>query len=177
MEIRDTKLKGVKLIIQDTLFEDHRGYYRELYSKKSYDNMLRVGAFVEDDISVSDSKGVLKGIHGDEGTWKLISCIAGKFYLVVVNCNRDHQQFGMWDSFILTPRNRVQVLVPPRFGNGHQALQDGTIFYYKQTSYYGDYEQITVAWHDPNLQIPWPINNPILSLRDSEGPFFKFESL
>jgi len=171
MEVKDTKLEGVKLIIQDAPFEDHRGYYRELYNKNKYGKHV----FVEDDISVSDSKGVLKGIHGDDVTWKLISCLAGKFYLVVVNCDRDHFQFGMWDSFILTPHNRIQVLVPPKFGNGHQALQDGTIFYYKQTSYYGVHEQFTVAWHDSQLQIAWPINNPILSLRDSEGPFFKFK--
>jgi len=175
MIVKNTKLSGVKLIIQDDIFEDHRGVYRELYNKSVYHVRTGVDAFVEDDISVSDSKGTLKGIHGDSGTYKLISCLAGKFYLVVVNCDNTSEQFGEWESFVLSSSNRVQVLVPPKYGNGHQTLVDNTIFHYKQTSYYGDYKQFTVAWNGI-LNIPWPIANPILSERDKNGPFLHIGS-
>jgi len=175
MIIKNTKLKGVKLILQDDTFEDHRGSYRALYNHALYQSLLKIPDFVEDDVSMSDSKGTLKGIHGDKGTWKLISCLAGKFYLVVVNCDSNNEQFGEWESFTLSSSNRVQILVPPKFGNGHQTLVDNTIFHYKQTSYYGDHKQFTVAWNGI-LNIPWPIAHPILSERDAKGPFFNFES-
>lgn len=172
MEIVKTRLKGVKLIITDPSFIDYRGFYREIYNKKLY-NALGDIEFVQDDISVSD-KNVLKGIHGDYGTWKLISCLQGKFYLVVVNCIREDPQFGKWQSFVLTANNNLQLLVPPMFGNGHLVLKDDTIFHYKQSTYYGDYKQFTVKWNDPELKIFWPMTNPILSLRDIEGPFEEF---
>ena len=91
--------------------------------------------FLQDDISVS-SQHVLRGIHGDAETWKLISCMYGKFYLVVVNCDNDSPDFGKWQSFVLSDRNRHQVLIPPKHGNGHLVLSEKAIFHYKQNTYY-----------------------------------------
>ncbi len=164
MIIKNTKLDGVLKIIQDQVFEDFRGYYRETYNKREYAAVSSV-EFVQDDISVS-YKGVLRGIHGDSGTWKLISCLKGKFYLVVVNNDPTHSQYREWESFILSESNNVQILIPPNFGNGHLVLEDNTIFHYKQSTYYGEYDQFTLKWNDPILDIFWPINNPILSERD-----------
>jgi dTDP-4-dehydrorhamnose 3,5-epimerase len=83
--------------------------------------------FVCDDISTS-SRGVLRGIHGDSKTYKLISCGYGRLYFVVLNCDESSAQYGQWDSFILTDANRYQVLVPPKFGNGHLALSEKIVF-------------------------------------------------
>lgn len=172
MEVRNAQLKGVKMIVMDSPFIDHRGFYKEIYNKKFY-NALGDIEFVQDDISMS-YKDVLRGIHGDNGTWKLISCLRGEFYLVVVNCNREDSEFGKWQSFVLSANKNLQVLVPPMFGNGHLVLKDDTIFHYKQSSYYGDYKQFTVKWDDAKLNIFWPIQKPILSLRDTTGPFKEF---
>ena len=171
LTIKNTNLEGVKLIIQEPSFADHRGTYREIYNEKIYSD-LGV-AFLQDDISISH-KYVLRGIHGDCGTWKLISCLKGKFYLVVVNCDIGHKQFGKWESFVLSNDNCQQVLVPPRFGNGHYILSDETIFHYKQSTYYGDFKQFTVKWDDPFFDILWPASTPILSERDKNGPFTDF---
>lgn len=172
MEIKDTSLKGVKIIKMDSSFIDHRGTYKEIYNKKLYSALGDI-EFIQDNISVSD-KNVLRGIHGDLGTWKLVSCLQGKFYLVVVNCNREDPHFGGWQSFVLSADNDLQVLIPPMFGNGHLVLRDDTIFHYKQSTYYGDYKQFTVKWNESKLKIFWPIKNPILSLRDTVGPFEEF---
>ena len=171
MQIEKTRLSGVMLIKMDKPFTDYRGYYKEIYNKKVYNSFNEV-EFVQDDVSVSD-KDVLRGIHGDEGTWKLISCLKGKFYLVVVNCDREHAQFGHTETFVLSEDNNHQILIPPKFGNGHYALKDDTIFHYKQSTYYGDYKQFTVKWNDPKLHIPWPRIDPILSVRDNTGPFME----
>jgi dTDP-4-dehydrorhamnose 3,5-epimerase len=108
--VEKTKLEGVLLIRLD-YFEDHRGVYVETYNEKLYCDARIDVKFVQDDISVS-SKHVLRGIHGDAETWKLISCLHGKFYLVVVNCDQESENFGKWQSFTLSEYNRHQVLVP-----------------------------------------------------------------
>lgn len=152
------------------VFEDHRGKYVETYNEKLYkQNGINI-KFVQDDISVS-KKNVLRGIHGDAETWKLISCLYGEFYLVVVNCDNDSEDFGRWQSFVLSDENRLQVLVPPKYGNAHLVLSDLTIFHYKQSAYYDPSRQFTYKWNDPTLNIQWPVKNPIMSRRDEVGRY------
>lgn len=169
MIVEKTKLSGVLLIKLD-IFEDHRGQYLETYNKRMYGEHGINVEFVEDDISVS-SKNVLRGIHGDSETWKLISCLYGKFYFVVVNCDKAAKDFGKWQAFVLSESNRHQVLVPPNYGNAHLVLTEQTIFHYKQSTYYNPKNQFTYLWNDPRFNIWWPIKNPILSHRDEFGKF------
>ena len=147
IRIERTKLNRV-LLIQPDSFEDHRGEYVETYNKN-----------------------VLRGIHGDTETWKLISCPHGKFYLVVVNCDETSNSFGEWESFVLSDKNKKQVLIPPMFGNGHLILSDVAVFCYKQSTYYDPSKQFSYCWNDSKFNIWWPIKNPILSRRDEAGHF------
>jgi dTDP-4-dehydrorhamnose 3,5-epimerase len=169
MKVEQTKLPGVLHITLDP-FEDHRGQYVEIYNEELYRRNAIEVAFVQDDISTS-SRYVLRGIHGDQETWKLISCLHGKFYLVVVDCDPSSHRFGRWQSFVLSDTNRQQVLVPPKFGNGHLVLSETAIFHYKQSTYYHPKGQFTYLWNDPQLNIWWPVKNPILSRRDELGRF------
>jgi dTDP-4-dehydrorhamnose 3,5-epimerase len=165
MEVKNTKLEGVRLITPPTNFEDFRGSYVEIYNELLYKQAGIAIDFIQDDISVSN-KHVLRGIHGDSETWKLISCLYGKFYLVVVNLEERSSQYKQWESFTLSDTNRLQVLVPPKFGNGHLVLSEKAIFHYKQNTQYNRAGQFTYLWNDPDLNIWWPIKNPILSRRD-----------
>ena len=164
IEVSKTDIDGV-LLIKLGIFEDHRGEYIETYNEALYKENGIDTKLVQDDISVS-SKNVLRGIHGDDQTWKLISCLYGKFYLVVVNCDTESKDFGKWQSFVLSDKNRQQVLVPPKYGNAHLVLSDRTIFHYKQSTYYDRKKQFTYKWDDPKFNIWWPIKKPILSQRD-----------
>jgi len=165
LEIQKTKLNNVLLIKPPTIFEDFRGVYVETYNAELYHNAGIDVDFVQDDISMS-SKHVLRGIHGDQETWKLISCLHGKFYLVVVDWDPTSAQYGQWVSFTLSDHNHLQVLVPPKHGNGHLVLSETAIFSYKQNTYYNRAGQFTLQWNDPQLNIWWPIPNPIVSQRD-----------
>lgn len=169
MIIEKTKLEGV-LQIRLEAFEDHRGYYIETYNEDLYKQNGIDVKFIQDDISVS-SNNVLRGIHGDRETWKLISCLEGKFYLVVVNNDENSPQYKQWESFTLSEQNRIQILVPPNFGNGHLVISERTIFHYKQNTYYDPKGQFTIRWNDPEYNIWWPIRNPILSQRDEVGHY------
>ncbi len=166
MEIKPTRLEGVHLITPPTIFEDFRGSYIELYNDDLYRKAGIDVTFVQEDISVS-TRHVLRGVHGDAETWKLVSCLHGKFYLVVVNWDERSPQYRQWDAFVLSDQNRLQVLIPPRFGNGHLVLSESAIFHYKQSTYYNRAGQFTVLWNDPNLNIWWPVGDPILSRRDA----------
>lgn len=166
LEIRKTSLEGVKLIVPPTIFQDFRGSYVETYNRDLYKEGGINYDFIQDDISTS-TKGVLRGIHGDQQTTKLVSCLQGSFYLVVVNYDERSDEFGKWESFTISDQNRLQVLIPPKFGNGHLVLSETAIFHYKQTTSYNRESQFTIMWDDPNHNIWWPIKNPILSRRDA----------
>ena len=166
MNVEQTALDGVLLITPPTLFEDWRGEYVETYNEQLYREHGIDVTFVQDDISVSD-RHVLRGLHGDATTWKLISCLHGKFYLVVVNNDPDSSQYRRWTSFVLSDTNRKQVLIPPKFGNGHLVLSDKAIFHYKQNTYYDRAGQFTLLWDDPDLGLWWPVPNPLVSRRDA----------
>lgn len=175
MKVGKTELEGVLLIKPELfskdnkkgeLFKDKRGYFLETYNKSKYgDNSIDI-SFIEDDISIS-KKDVLRGIHGDNNTWKLVSCVYGKVFFVVVNCDEKSDTFGKWESFDLNDSNHWCVLIPPMYGNGYLTLTDKVIFQYKQSSHYDPDGQFRYKWNDPRFDIKWPIKNPILSSRDA----------
>jgi len=166
VKVEKTKLDGVLQITPPTVFEDWRGEYVETYNEQLYREQGIDVQFVQDDISVSD-RHVLRGLHSDASTWKLISCLYGKFYLVVVNNDPESPQYRQWASFVLSDANRKQVLIPPKFGNGHLVLSDKAIFHYKQNTYYDRAGQFTLLWNDPEIDLWWPVPNPLVSRRDA----------
>jgi len=174
-----SKINDLK-IITPTVFYDFRGEYVETFNQNGYvffDCNGKKVEFVEDDISLS-RQNVLRGLHGDTKTWKLIQCLSGEFYFVVVDMRANSSTYLNWESFTLNERNRKQVIVPAGCANGHLCLSERCIFSYKQSQYYDGMEnQFTVRWNDPKLNIHWPINNPILSQRDSITGFLSERSI
>jgi dTDP-4-dehydrorhamnose 3,5-epimerase len=166
MKVSKTALDGVLLIEPPTIFEDFRGTYVELYNEPLYREAGIADKFIQDDISVS-RRDVLRGLHGDHHTAKLVSCLHGAFYLVVVNNKKDSPQYRKWTALTLSEQNRLQVLIPPGFANGHLVLTDSATFHYKQTTLYDRTSQFTLFWNDPALKLWWPAANPIVSRRDS----------
>lgn len=168
-----SKIPGLKLLQPDT-FQDFRGEYVETFTKRAYqfeDLDDKPIDFVEDDISVS-IRHCLRGLHGDEKTWKLIQCLAGSFYIVVADMRKNRSTYLQWEAFTLNEKNRQQLLVPAGCANGHLVMSERCIFSYKQNQYYsGANNQMTVRWDEPKLGIFWPIEKPILSERDGQAGF------
>jgi dTDP-4-dehydrorhamnose 3,5-epimerase len=111
-------------------------------------------------------KNVLRGLHYDSKTYKLVQSLVGEIYFVVLDYRVDSPTFGKWESYILSEKTRDQILVPPGFANGHYALTD-CIFHYTMF-YSGDYvdenKQGVIKWKE--FEIEWPNENPILQKRD-----------
>lgn len=165
LAVKEAGLQRVLIIKPLTIYEDYRGGYIETYNREAYAN-AHIPDFVQDDFCAS-YRNVLRGIHGDDTTWKLVHCPFGRIYQVVVNYDPDSSQFLRWEAFFLSDSNHLQVLVPPKFGNAYLVLSDWAIYAYKQSSYYqGADKQFTLNYADPKIGIYWPTENPILSERD-----------
>jgi len=171
LTVKDGKINGLKIIVPD-IFEDYRGNYIETFDEIKYKTILPDAIFVQDDISVS-RKGVLRGLHGNYQTAKLITIFAGAGYCLWVDNRPDSPTYKKWEALVLTPHNRIQVYLPPGIGNSVLALEDSTVYFYKQTTHYEEYTQFTIRWDDPNWNFWWPIKDPILSQRDTLGTYVK----
>lgn len=157
MKIRDVK------ILEPDVYTDYRGDLWTLWK----DGQFELN-FNHDKVSTS-RKNVLRGIHGDYKSHKLVTCLQGELYFVVVDNRPESPSYLQWDWIILNDRTRKQVLLPPGVGNGFLVLSENSIFHYKW-SYQGEYpdvaEQFTIKWNDPRINITWAIDNPILQARD-----------
>ena len=166
MIIYKTKLYGV-LKIRLKPFKDFRGKYLEIFNKNLFKKTKKKINFIQDDISVS-KKNILRGIHGDYRTWKLITCLQGKFLLLVVNNIKNHKEYRKSEIFELSENNNLQILVPPGFGNAHYVKTKMAIFHYKQTTLYDRKSQFTISWRDKSFNFKWPKKlRPTTSKRDS----------
>tara|TARA_B100000809_G_scaffold266807_1_gene331803 strand:+ start:4841 stop:5386 length:546 start_codon:yes stop_codon:yes gene_type:complete len=176
MIIKQSKIfKDVK-IITPNVFRDFRGSFVETFNEKEYSIFKDYNGvplkFVQDDISES-RKNILRGLHGDQKTWKLVQCLKGSVVLAVVDMRQSSPTYLMSEIFSISDTDRRQILIPARFANGHLCMSD-CIFAYKQTTYYeGREPQFTLKWNDPAFNIRWPITNPILSDRDYSANFLE----
>ena len=154
-------------VFDPDVYTDYRGDIWTSYRKDAFSAELD---FKHDKYSTS-REGVLRGIHGDYKTWKLVSCLYGELYFVVVDNRPESDTYLEWRWMILNDKNRKQVLLPPGFGNAFYVLSNQSLFSYKLCypgKYSGAEEQFTLKWDDPRLDIDWPSSNPILQLRDKE---------
>lgn len=170
--ITQSSLFSDVLIIEPSAFTENRGVIWTSYS----DDLSALPAFPKisfnhDKFSIS-KKNVLRGIHGDGKSWKLVSCVAGNIFQVVVDMREASTTFLRHQVFELSGIEPKSVLIPPGFGNAFLVLSNSATYHYK-LSYEGDYidadQQFTVAWNDPRLDIDWPSETPILSERDLRG--------
>lgn len=174
MEIIKTKIPDL-VIVKPTVFEDKRGYFFESYNKGIF---LQNGIdqnFVQDNESKS-AKGVLRGLHFQKPPFaqgKLVRVMRGAVLDVAVDLRKGSLTYGHWASVELNHDNKWMYWVPPGFAHGFVTLEDATVFFYKCTNVYNKESEGSILWNDPDLNIDWKIDNPVLSEKDKTGPLFK----
>lgn len=165
-EISLADIDGVKEI-KPSQFSDHRG---QLWSglSKELEDILDVGAFRHQKFA-TNAKNVLRGIHGDFHTHKLVTCLYGKIQQVVVDLRPESPSYKKWCSWILDGTQAKFILVPPGFGNAFKTLSETSVYSYT-LSYDGTYidhdQQFTVKYDDSSINIAWVGDAPVLSERD-----------
>lgn len=173
MKIIETHLPGV-ILLEPKVFHDNRGYFYENFQANRYQQVGLTKPFVQDNISHS-SCGVLRGLHYQlkKPQAKLVTVLRGAVLDVVVDIRRGSPTFGKWLSFDLNDQNHLQLYVPEGFAHGFAALTDKVDFLYKCTDYYQPGDEFGIHWNDPELDISWKINNPIMSDKDQLFPVLK----
>jgi len=152
-------------VIKGSIFKDHRGTLWTSWKKNKKIKLL----FNHDKFAIS-KKNVLRGLHYDHKTWKLISCVYGKVFFVVIDCRSNSKNYLKQNTFLLKAEDNIQILVPPNFANGHLCLSNKCVFHYK-LAYRGQYSDVknqkTLKWNDKRLKIKWPkTKGIIMSERD-----------
>lgn len=167
MEIIKTEIKDL-LIIQPKVFEDERGYFFESFNSKNFfDKNLNLN-FVQDNISRS-KKGTIRGLHYQTGEFaqgKLCQAVYGKVLDVAIDIRFNSPTFGKYFSIELSEENHKQIYIPPGFAHGFSVLSDEAIFQYKCTNYYNKESERSIIYNDPDLNIDWKVDKPIVSEKD-----------
>jgi dTDP-4-dehydrorhamnose 3,5-epimerase len=174
MQITETNLPGL-LVIDPTVFGDDRGYFLESYNLETFKAAGLETDFVQDNESKS-SKGVLRGLHFQEPPFaqgKLVRVARGAVMDISVDIRKDSSTYGKWVAYELSERNKRMLWIPPGFAHGFVTLEDDTIFIYKCTNLYNRESENSIRWNDPDLNIDWGVENPVISDKDLRAPFFK----
>jgi dTDP-4-dehydrorhamnose 3,5-epimerase len=173
LKVRELGLKGLLLIDPD-LYSDSRGFFLESWSEHKYTAAGITTRFVQDNHSRS-CRNTLRGLHYQDGPGqaKLVRVTRGHVLDVVVDIRPESPTFGQHEAVELDNVYHRQLYVPVGFAHGFVVLSDYAEFLYKvSTPYSGDLER-TLAWNDPDLAIPWPVKDPVLSPRDTKGESFE----
>jgi dTDP-4-dehydrorhamnose 3,5-epimerase len=177
MEVRTTHIPDVKIMVPKK-FGDHRGFFSETYSYPKY---VRNGIdlrFVQDNHSLSVSKGVVRGLHyqiGAAAQDKLVRVIRGAILDVAVDIRRGSPTFGKHVADVISAENWRQIFVPVGFAHGFVTLEPNTEVIYKVSSEYSPKDERGIRWNDPALGIDWGISeaDAILSDRDRVHPLLQ----
>lgn len=177
MDAFQTKLKDVYLITNE-IYEDERGSFTESFNIKDIQKNVGPYQFVQDCYSISN-KNVIRGLHYQikHSQGKLVRCISGKIYDVIVDLRKDSETFGQWDGIYLEP-GKNQIWIPPGFAHGFRSLEENTKVFYKVTDYrFVEYERV-LLWNDKTLNIDWKpeeLNVEFcISEKDLNGDVFDF---
>jgi dTDP-4-dehydrorhamnose 3,5-epimerase len=167
-----TEIPDVVLIEVDT-YPDDRGFFRETYKESGYAEGGFPWTFVQANFSKS-RKDVVRGLHFQyqpAGIGKLVSVTHGRILDVAADIRPDSPTYKRWVSAELSGENGSMLYVPPGFAHGFCALEDDCLVNYMMTGEYSPVHDAGVRWNDPEIGIEWPIDEPILSPKDSNQPF------
>ena len=170
MNLMKTKLEGV-YILEPRVFGDERGWFMETYSKIKTPEIAR--DFVQDNHSYSKEKGILRGIHfqnGEHAQAKLVRCIRGAVLDVAVDLRKGSPTYMQWEAVELSAENKKQFFIPRGFGHGFLTLTENVEFVYKTDNYYNYESDRSIIWNDPDIGVDWGTENPVLSEKDSSAP-------
>jgi dTDP-4-dehydrorhamnose 3,5-epimerase len=172
MNVIKTRLPGI-LLLEPKVFGDHRGYFTESYNRRTFEKAGVRYDLLQDNQSMSAEAGTLRGLHyqlNPMAQTKIVRCLNGAFYDVVVDIRRNSPTYGQWQGFIISAENQRQIVVPRGFAHAVCTIAPYTVVFYKVDNYYSPEHERGLLWNDSKLDIDWPVSNPILSDKDKTWP-------
>ena len=162
-------IKGIK-IFKNPIFIDKRGFFREVYKKCD----VQSNELIFDCMSLS-KKNVVRGLHMQtkKSQAKFLSVIKGKIYDVAVDLRKNSKTFGKYFSITLSVKKYCSIYIPEGFAHGFCGLEKENIIFYSCSNYRNEKNEIGILWNDKDLNIKWPVKNPIISDKDKQNITFK----
>ena len=166
----------VKIVRPDRIV-DERGFFSETWNRRNLKKKNIDVDFVQDNHSFSSKSGTLRGLHFQyppHAQAKLVRCVSGAIFDVVVDIRQGSPNYGQWHSYIITAKNGYQVFIPIGFAHGFITLEPKSEIIYKCSEYYEPNAEGFLNWNDPELKIHWPNSQKvILSKKDAAAPPLK----
>jgi dTDP-4-dehydrorhamnose 3,5-epimerase len=168
MKFLETSLPGV-ILIEPDVYRDDRGFFLETYNASRYEGYIDL-PFVQDNHSLS-GRNTLRGLHlqNPNQQGKLVRVTHGEVYDVAVDVRPGSPTYAQWYGASLSADNFQQLYIPPGFAHGFCVLSETAEFLYKCTDTYHPEHELVIAWNDPQINIDWPVPDPVLSARDQNG--------
>lgn len=171
-EFRRLEITDV-ILVRAKAFEDRRGFFMEAYKRSEFAAQRIAATFVQDNFSRSVRRGVLRGLHYQKhpkAQGKLVMVLRGRIWDVAVDIRKGSPTYGRWVFAELSEDDHTMLWVPPGFAHGFCVLSDGADVLYKCTEEYAPELDRGIRWDDPDLAIPWPVKEPIVSEKDRAWP-------
>ena len=159
------KISGL-LLIEPNIFHDERGLFFESWNKRNFQNLLKnenqeIFEIVQENHSKS-KKGVLRGLHYQREPYaqaKLVRCVSGLIFDVVLDLRKESKTFGKWAGINLSADNYNQLWIPKGFAHGFLTLSNFAEINYKTTNFWYKEYEMSILWNDKNINIKWPLQN------------------
>lgn len=163
------------ILVEPKVFPDDRGFFCESFKASDFEKANLPAHFVQDNFSFS-KKDVIRGLHyqkNPRAQGKLVSVLKGGVWDVAVDIRRESPNFLKWAAVELNDRNHAMLYIPPGFAHGFISLTEDVHLLYKCTNEYDPQADAGIRWNDPDIAIPWPVCNPIVSAKDAALPLLR----
>tara|TARA_B100001287_G_C22638064_1_gene508638 strand:- start:525 stop:1076 length:552 start_codon:yes stop_codon:yes gene_type:complete len=174
MKKKKTSIKDLFIIEENKIFQDDRGLFFESWNLNKFKSLSLFETFKQDNISIS-KKNVLRGLHLQLKPFsqlKLVQVLQGQVLDVIVDLRKKSDTFGKHEKIYLNSNDRKILWVPEGCAHGFLSLENNSVFSYKCNKNYNKNSEITINWNDPDLNINWEIEKPLLSEKDKKGISF-----
>jgi dTDP-4-dehydrorhamnose 3,5-epimerase len=172
MQFSALDLDGAWVVDLDA-HEDSRGLFARVFCEREFSSHGLNVRWPQCNLTVTKRRGTIRGLHlqaDPKPEIKLVRCVAGAVWDVVVDLRRGSRTFGQWKGIELSAQNRTALYVPAGFAHGFQCLTDDCDMFYQMSEFYVPDLARGVRWDDPRLAISWPLKDPIVSERDRMLP-------
>ena len=163
------------ILVEPQSFSDNRGFFLENFKTSVFVSNGINTKFVQDNFSHS-TKGVLRGLHyqkNPKAQAKFVTTLRGKIFDVAVDIRKNSPTFGQWVGEILSDENHKSLYIPEGFAHGFCVLSENADVFYKVNNEYSPENERGILWNDPQINIMWPIDMPILHKKDSSLPLLQ----
>jgi dTDP-4-dehydrorhamnose 3,5-epimerase len=179
MTFSETPLNG-SYIIDIVKIEDERGFFGRSFCRREMEERGLNGGIMQANTSFTHKRGTLRGLHYQDAPYqesKLIRCVRGAIYDVIIDLRPGSPTFRQWTSVELSQENYRMFYIPEGFAHGYMALTDNVEVYYNVSAFYTPGAEKGIRWDDPGFMIRWPFEPVVISEKDRHHPDFVFDRI